>query len=400
MRGSFRRWIVLALLAALLAEGSAWTALRILERRRGLRYRTFDTLIDDQREKMQALVAADGTWYQRIDPELGWVTIAGAVSKLSVANQAGLRAARDYAPQPPPGVVRIAAFGDSFVHGDEVSTAQAWPTLLERSQPGVEVLNFGVGGYGLDQSLLRFSAESAKFHPHVVLVGVIADDVLRGVNVFRPFFAPTTGNALTKPRFLLEGDGTELRLLPNPLRSAADYRAFLADPVPVLHAIVPYDHYAPPASDAGPFDFLATVRLVKLLRASARRPDLGRPPARGGQLDPDAEPGRLALATLREFVARVRAQDAAPLIVFFPDRTELDARRAGRASTYQLLFDRLTADGLPVIDMMAGFDRLAPRWTTRRLMRRSHYSPYGNRLVAAYLRAELIARGLLDRPAQ
>lgn len=398
MRGPFRHWIVLALLAALLAEGSSWTGLRILERHRGLRYRTFETLIDDQREKMQALVAADGTWYQRIDPELGWVTIPGAVSKLSVVNLAGVRAARDYAPQPPPGVVRIAAFGDSFVHGDEVGTAQAWPTVLERSQPRVEVLNFGVGGYGLDQALLRFSAESAKFHPQVVLVGVIADDVLRGVNVFRPFFTPTTGDALTKPRFLLDGD--ELRLLPNPLRSAADYRAFLADPVPVLHAIVPYDHYAPPASDAGPLDFLATARLVKLLRASAARPDLGRPATRGGQLDPDAEPGRLALATLREFVARVRAQGAAPLIVFFPDRTELDEHRACRPSTYQLLFDRLAADGLPVIDMMGGFDRLAPGWTTRRIMRRNHYSPYGNRLVAAYLHQELAARGLFDRPAQ
>ena len=84
--------------------------------------------------------------------------------------------------------------------------------------------------------------------------------------------------------------------------------------------------------------------------------------------------------------------------MFFPDRTELYARRAGRASTYRLLFDRLAADGLPVLDMMAGFDRLAPRWTTRRLMRRSHYAPYGNRLVAAYLHQELTARGLLDRP--
>ena len=52
--------------------------------------------------------------------------------------------------------------------------------------------------------------------PNVVLIGVITDDVLRGVNVFRPFFAPTTGHVLTKPRFLLDGTGT-LELLPNPL---------------------------------------------------------------------------------------------------------------------------------------------------------------------------------------
>lgn len=396
MRSRPLRWLVLLLGALLVAEGASAVALRVLEQRRGLRYQTFDHLIDPWRDKIRTLIDAAGTHYQRIDPELGWVTVPGAVKRFTAVNEAGMRAEREYEQTPPPGVVRIAAFGDSYVHGDEVTTAQAWPSRLERLQGGLEVLNYGVSGYGLDQTLLRYTAEGARFAPHVVLVGVIADDVLRGVNVFRPFFSPTTGHVLSKPRFVLEGDGT-LRLLPNPLRDVADYEAFLTDPVPALRTIVPHDHYAPPASEAGPLDVLASVRLVKLLRAVLGRPDGGRRAIRHGLLDPEAEPTRLARATLVELVARIRRQGAEPLVVFFPDITELDARRDGRPITYRPLLEALAADGVPVVDVLEGFDRRAPGWTTKQILRRSHYSPWGNRLVAEILRDELVARGLLPR---
>ena len=97
------------------------------------------------------------------------------------------------------GIVRIAAFGDSFVHGDEVVTDETWGGARARvpgdgcstrrrrlrARPGAAALR------------ARRCGEEAADRP----LGVITDDVLRGVNVFRPFFAPTTGHVLTKPRF-------------------------------------------------------------------------------------------------------------------------------------------------------------------------------------------------------
>ena len=41
------------------------------------------------------------------------------------------------------------------------------------------------------------------------------ENVNRVVNRYRPFYSPRSGVALSKPRFVLEGDG--LRLLPNPV---------------------------------------------------------------------------------------------------------------------------------------------------------------------------------------
>ena len=391
------RWLALLASVVVVVEASSWVALRVLGERRGLRYRTYDGLIEPWRPQMEEIVAADGTWYQRIDPELGWITIPGATTDDAAITASGIRAARDYAATPPPGVVRIAAFGDSFVHGDEVATGETWTAALERALPRVEVLNYGVGGYGLDQALLRYEREGARMAPHVVLVGVITDDVLRGVNVFRPFFAPTTGHVLTKPRFLLD-DAGRLELLRNPLPGVDAYRAFLADPVPKLREIVRHDDYAPPVSDAGPLDALASVRLVKLLTATLRRSGDGERQIRRGELNLDAEPSRLALAVLHRFVERVRANGAEPLIVIFPDRTELDARRDGRAISYRPLRDRLRDEGIPVVDVLDGFDALAPDWTTEKVLRRSHYAPWGNELVAGFLAQQLVARQLVPAP--
>ena len=345
---------------------------------------------------MAAVVAADGTWYQRIDPDLGWVTVPGARSRSPCANRAGLRAEREYAPAPPPGVVRIAAFGDSFVHGDEVTTDEAWPTRLERLQPGLEVLNYGVGGYGIDQAMLRFFREGARFAPHVVLVGVITDDVLRGVNVFRPFFAPTTGNVLTKPRFLLDDDGT-LRLLPNPLRSGRRL------------PLVPRRSGARRCARSCRTITTRRRRATRARSTSSRRcgsssccarpwPAPATAAARSGTACSTStpSPGGWRWRRCASSWHASGRRGAEPLVVFFPDRTELDAHHDGRPSTYQPLLDRLAAEGVPVTDVLAGFDRLRPGLdhaagscaaaTTRRTA--TAWSP-------SILRDELVARGLV-----
>ena len=106
---------------------------------------------------------AGGEVYIEFDAQLGWVTPAareradgGVVYR---TNRAGLRADRDYAPDPSPTVRRVAAFGDSFTHCDEVNYPDCWTAELERAWSGTEVLNFGVPGYSPDQAWLRYQRE-------------------------------------------------------------------------------------------------------------------------------------------------------------------------------------------------------------------------------------------------
>jgi len=68
----------------------------------------------------------------------------------------------------------MATFGDSFVFGDGVRNNQTWQHFLEQSIENFEVLNFGVSGYGLGQSYLRYLKEGLRFNPDIVFFNYIA----------------------------------------------------------------------------------------------------------------------------------------------------------------------------------------------------------------------------------
>jgi hypothetical protein len=89
---------------------------------------------------------------------------------------------REYPLEKPPGAVRIAAVGDSFTMGSGVDIEDAFPKVLERglsrseARP-IEVLDFGVGGYGLRQYVAVMKAKAIRWHPDLFLVGFCPNDV-------------------------------------------------------------------------------------------------------------------------------------------------------------------------------------------------------------------------------
>lgn len=99
-----------------------------------------------------------------------------------------------------PGGAPILAVGDSFTYGDQVSDAETWPASLERllDRP---VLNAGVFGYGIDQSVLRAEQVAALRHPDMVILSVISDDIDRTeararTGVAKPYFDVGESNQL------------------------------------------------------------------------------------------------------------------------------------------------------------------------------------------------------------
>jgi len=75
-----------------------------------------------------------------------------------------------------PGTIRIGIFGCSFVHGSEVSMGNEFPTFLHRmfrdaGVPNVEVINFGVDGYGLNQAYMMWERVGRRYElDHVVFL--------------------------------------------------------------------------------------------------------------------------------------------------------------------------------------------------------------------------------------
>jgi hypothetical protein len=88
-------------------------------------------------------------------------------------NGQGLRADRNFAVAKPPGVCRVAIFGDSFFFGVELDLPQSYAGQLEARlrQAGypVEVLNFSVGGFGTAEMLQTFEGFGRSFSPDVVI---------------------------------------------------------------------------------------------------------------------------------------------------------------------------------------------------------------------------------------
>jgi hypothetical protein len=103
------------------------------------------------------------------DPLLGWdVDIA----------QDRIRGSRVVAQTPPGDQLRIVAVGDSFTFGLDVDPDENFAALLD-AHVGLEVLNMGVPGYGIDQAYLKYMEFGKKYQPDVLLFGIYVSDYER-----------------------------------------------------------------------------------------------------------------------------------------------------------------------------------------------------------------------------
>ena len=83
----------------------------------------------------------------------------------------------------PKDVVRIVVFGDSHTFGTGADDSNTYPAALEsllnetRTQK-FEVLNFGIGGYQLHDSLLHARQKASKYEPDIILITYHGGDLL------------------------------------------------------------------------------------------------------------------------------------------------------------------------------------------------------------------------------
>lgn len=148
------------------------------------------------------------------DAQLGWVPSPNYLG----TNAAGFfssSANLDDAPNPKR--IRIALFGGSYTQN---SFDRGWwremEKSFERAGVAVEVLNFGVSGYGMDQAYLRWKYQAAKYHPDIVLFGFVAPNARENVNTIRLLQDSSSGIPFAKPRFAKTHDDLALVNLPTP----------------------------------------------------------------------------------------------------------------------------------------------------------------------------------------
>jgi hypothetical protein len=166
---------------------------------------------------LRAIGWTEPVWFQP-DAQLGWRMRPGLAGWYTQegrgfvrVNAQGMRD-REHLIDKPAGVYRIAVLGDSYAEARQVEREQAFWALLPGElaacgfQPGmrIEVLNFGISGYGTAQEYLMLESTAMRYRPDLVLL-----QFTNGNDVRNNSFALEPEK--DRPFFMLAGDG-ELRI--------------------------------------------------------------------------------------------------------------------------------------------------------------------------------------------
>lgn len=152
-----------------------------------------------------------------------------------------------------PGTLRIAVLGDSYAEALHVPLESAFWAEAERKLQGcpntggrkVEVLNFGVSGYGTAQELITLRSQVWQYSPDIVLLAFTAG------NDVNDNFKPLSSDP-TRPYFVLQNG--ELKLDRSTLDTIESSRWFW-----LRHSVF-----------RKPLDRLSDLRIIQLAIAAAR----------------------------------------------------------------------------------------------------------------------------------
>lgn len=332
-------------------------------------------------------------------PVLGWTNVKGHASPDGryLLNSQGIRSERDFPPHPS-GALRIAAFGDSFTFGSGVANPDTWEEQVSRSGKNAEALNFGVGGYGLDQAYLRYLHEGMTYHPDVVVLGFMSENIFRNVNVFRPFYSNAySEHLLPKPRFILNGD--RLVLQENPVKTAEDLQRFLNQDRKVLSEFGKNDYHYQKRYRQGPWDFLPSVRLGKILIQSLHEATGEGVITQDGFYNTRSEAFNVTDKIFDEFYRAALMNNSLPVILVYPDRPDIKAFPQRQTSRYLPLLKRFESKEYRYIDLMKAFIQHDPQlnWRNLSVDRWGHYSPLGHKIAADFLLKYLDEQELTSR---
>jgi hypothetical protein len=377
--------IIIILLIYSFIELPSFLGLLLLKKIRHIEYNPILTasLSQDHQNTLQNLIIGKTT-YLIHSPVLGWtIKPNGFWQDLYRSNSKGLRGGREYQAMPSNNSIRISSFGDSYTHCDDVKNEETWQEQLQNADHRLEVLNFGVGGYGLDQAFLRYSEEGKLYNSHIILIGFMKENINRLVNVFRPFYFP--GIPLTKPRYFIREN--ELILLNNPLSTFNDCSVLLHNPKALLSKFGENDYYYKILPKEHFLDFSPSVRLFKLLYYTIYNRYLGNSGRtiynKNGSYNQNSEAFKICTKLFDEFYCLAQKNKSLPIIILFPGPEDIKQYHKNRIKSYSSLIHYFDSRGYRYIDLLDVFERYGVSSHSDDIFGKFyHHSPLGNLNVA------------------
>ncbi|MBI9076123.1 MAG: hypothetical protein JEZ02_11990 [Desulfatibacillum sp.] len=312
----------------------------------------------------------------RHDPILGWSHIPGisipnmyGPDKDLTINSQGFRAKHDFTRLVESGKTRIICLGDSFTLGYGVGDDETFSSNLEASSPGLEVLNMGQGGYGLDQMYLWYRMEWSKYSHKILLVCFIDADISR-MNADR-------FDIYAKPWMQVEAQRLHPMNIPAP-----DFNQGFWD-------------------KTAWWSGLGAVQVAARVRESLIRRETPK-----GIYQTQTELLKTVLSIFGELDALAKSQDATMAIVRLPTAGNVEVE----IPFYTILGKEIEVTGYPYFDLVQDFRQLdgytinrmfidentAPKELLRFKGMGAHYSPFGHSLVTKWIYGDLIKENLVQ----
>jgi hypothetical protein len=312
------------------------------------------------------------------DPDLGWNDV---VARNYVATKSYL----------------AQAYGDSFVRGDGVGDEDSWEAHFERIT-GDSIMNSGVGGYGLDQAVLKFEKYGRRYPTRIAVLGLYPEMYRRDLSYHSFYYFPNNEAFAFafKPLFVRTNEHFEL-IRPPCKDAACLMKVFSSSNHDVWRRVAKYDYWYRVNEQKPEPGFPNTIKYAQVLRELARE----RREHHGQENYFFVTAGALELSQylIQRFADDSRQMGMMPVCVLLYSADDLRVIKSGvRFDAALLKF--LAAKGIPYIDTAQyilvqyrdndRFEGLSVSRSDR------HLSCRGNFMVAEALARGLGSLALLD----
>lgn len=338
-------------------------------------------------QKLRDLVAKGRQGDSSMDVDLGWCPRPGRKKEFEYDWSGSLLFEQPLAKEKDPQRTRIAVVGCSFARGDEVAPADSWAGRLAREHEEIEIANLGMGGYGIDQSFLRWRRDAQPLDPDQVWLIVMPTALMRITTQFPPIQNHWTAIITLKPCFTLASDGS-LVLHKMPAQSIAEEVALLDDQAAYLERLGARDMwiqrlpaaYAPHGSHWLHATALGRLALTWL---DQQERDAGEWIG-----DSTHDVHKLALAILKTMHQEVSQTGSQLRVLVLPSRKDLQQREeAGGKAYWDELFAALSVEGCEVFDASEALQQRSIAGDDDCWMPGGHYSPKANAMVAEIVKS-------------
>ncbi len=328
------------------------------------------------------------SFMSRLNPVLGWPSQASFGQR--DLDLFGSRIIPAF-PDPEKSKACVSLYGNSFTWSEETDNEHAWSNVLARLL-NCRVANYGVGGYGADQSYLRFH-NRRNDTGRVVIMGFSTENIRRSVNQCRNLIIPHSQCGL-KPRFILDDQG-ELQLVPIPFLTEREYQEMNQHPEKYLK----YDFFTPGEASGIPrLQFPYTLTVLQAFKHLFFDTNW-REPAYAAFYRPDHPSGALQVtaAILETFAKEARSSGKYAVILFVPLIQDFDYYQKNHRWIFQPLIDELHKNGIETLnagqEMLEYLDRRKP---AEIYSKGGHFTQEGYQLVGTIVYKYLILKDCLS----